>query len=77
MEMRAFQTTMQSFVHNTKSVGYANSNNANLKSNISTKPCTLDEEKEPMPSFLKAINIYSTELNEEDEYEIFDEQFSV
>lgn len=67
---------MQSFVNNTKSVGYANSTN-NQKSNISTKPCTLDEEKEPMPSFLKAINICTNDINEDDDDEIFDVPLSV
>jgi hypothetical protein len=50
---------MHNFVNYSKYNGITNSNNAltaNQKSNISTKPSTLNEEKEPMPSFLKALN---------------------
>jgi len=47
----------------------ANSNiNVISKSDLSTKPSTLHEEKEPMPSFLKALNVCNIEtldLNEE------------
>lgn len=68
---------MQSFVNNTKSVSTNNNLTANQKSNISTKPTTLDEEKEPVPSFLKALNIFSTELNDEEDYEIFDDPYSI
>lgn len=38
------------------------------KSDLSTKPSTVEQENEPVPSFLKALNFYQSELSEtEDE----------
>jgi hypothetical protein len=70
---------MHNFV--TKYNNVTNSNNAltaNQKSNISTKPSTLNEEKEPMPSFLKALNSNGGEtLIDEFEDEIFNDPFEI
>lgn len=43
---------------------------------MSTKPSTLNEEKEPMPSFLKALNIYSSDILDLEEDDMLDEPFS-
>lgn len=51
--MKAFQNTVQ--MHHSNNVLTKQS-----KSDQSTKNSTLNEEKEPVPSFLKALNFYNT-----------------
>jgi hypothetical protein len=66
---------MHNFVNYSKNNNITNSNNAltaNQKNHTSTKPSTVNEEKEPLPSFLKALNSDTGEnIFDEFEDEIF------
>ena len=46
-----------------------------MKSDNSTKPSTVNEEKEPIPSFLKALSYIQTDIHELEE-DILDQTFS-
>lgn len=74
--MKAFQNTVQNFMHHSKNTYSPNLiSGSQLKCDASTKPSTLNEEHEPVPSFLKALNFYQSELFENED-ETFDDGFS-
>ena len=55
-EMKAFQQTVQCFMHHSKGAPNTVSPLVAAKSDISTKPSTVNDERQPVPSFLKALS---------------------
>ena len=53
-EMEAFQHTVHSFMDNSEKQSLTN-NQYTLQHTVSTKNSTVPQEKEPMPSFIKAL----------------------